>query len=123
MRRPEQMTLPFNGAPAMQAPSPCVPCARGDAPAPQPVAVENLHVLAPAGAVDGALAAPSTGAMVLSGVGAAIGAYHMARRHRGSVGWGILGGALGAMFPIIVPAIALAQGIGEPLPKDDEDEP
>lgn len=44
-------------------------------------------------------------------------AYHGYKRSRGStgaaVGWGLLGG----IFPIITPAVALAQGFGKPKTK------
>jgi hypothetical protein len=81
------------------------------------VTVENLRVVAPSALAEPPREdAPSTAAMVLSAVGAAAGAYHFARRHRGSVPWGLAGGVLGALFPIVVPAVALAQGFGKPLP-------
>ncbi len=49
--------------------------------------------------------------------GAALGAWHFTKRHRGSAGWGFVGALAGAMFPVVVPVIAVAQGFGEPLPK------
>jgi len=42
-----------------------------------------------------------------------IGVYHGYRRNN-SLGWGLWWGFLGFMFPIIVPAVALAQGLGKP---------
>jgi len=42
-----------------------------------------------------------------------IGVYHGYRRNN-SLGWGLWWGLLGFMFPIIVPAVALAQGLGKP---------
>lgn len=47
-----------------------------------------------------------------STAGAAIGAYHGFKRND-SVGWAIGWGVLGAMFPIFVIPIALAQGLGK----------
>ena len=51
---------------------------------------------------------------VASTVSMAVSAYHGVKRNRGSVGSGIAWGAAGAMFPIITPAIALAQGYAKP---------
>lgn len=45
-------------------------------------------------------------AMVLS-------AYHGLRRNRGSILWGLAWGAAGRLFPLIVPALAIAQGYGK----------
>ena len=39
-------------------------------------------------------------------------AYHGYKRNE-SVGWAIVWGLLGGMFPIITPAVALAQGFGK----------
>jgi len=41
-------------------------------------------------------------------------AFHGYRRSRGSVGAAVGWGLLGAFFPIITPAVALAQGYGKP---------
>lgn len=40
-------------------------------------------------------------------------AYHGYKRNNRSVGWAIGWGLLGGLFPVITPAIAFAQGIGE----------
>lgn len=48
----------------------------------------------------------------LSVVSSAAGAFHGYRRNQ-SVGWAVAWGAAGAVFPIVTPAIALAQGFGE----------
>jgi hypothetical protein len=40
-------------------------------------------------------------------------AYHGYKRNRGSVKWAIAWGLLGGLFPIITPAVAFAQGIGD----------
>ncbi len=40
-------------------------------------------------------------------------AYHGSKRHGGSIGWGVGWGALGALFPILTPAIGAAQGFGK----------
>lgn len=52
------------------------------------------------------------GALVALSVGAS--AYHGYKRNHGSLGWGVAWGALGGLFPVITPAIALAQGFGKP---------
>jgi hypothetical protein len=54
-------------------------------------------------AVWAALSIASTGAS----------AYHGYKRND-SVGWAIVWGLLGGLFPVITPAVALAQGFGEP---------
>lgn len=41
-----------------------------------------------------------------------VSAYHGYKRNNGSIGWGIGWGILGGLFPIITPAIAVAQGLG-----------
>ena len=41
-------------------------------------------------------------------------AYHGVKRNDGSAGYGVLWGTAGALFPIITPAIALAQGYAKP---------
>lgn len=41
-------------------------------------------------------------------------AYHGYKRNNDSLGWGIGWGVLGALFPIITPAIGVAQGFGKP---------
>ena len=48
----------------------------------------------------------------LSIAGAGLGAYHGYKRND-SVGWGVGWGVLGAMFPIFVVPIAMAQGFGK----------
>lgn len=42
----------------------------------------------------------------------ALGAYHGYKRNS-SVGWALWWGAMGSIFPVITPAIALAQGFGK----------
>lgn len=49
---------------------------------------------------------------ILSAASAAASTYHGYRRH-GTVGAAIGWGLLGALFPIITPAVALAQGFGK----------
>lgn len=44
---------------------------------------------------------------------AAVAAYHGARRNGGSIFWGTTWFALGAIFPVITPVIAIAQGVGD----------
>lgn len=41
-------------------------------------------------------------------------AYHGYKRNRGSTGAAVGWGLLGLIFPIITPAVALAQGFGDP---------
>lgn len=48
----------------------------------------------------------------ISTVSMAASAYHGYKRNQ-SVGWALVWGALGAMFPILVPTIAVAQGFGK----------
>jgi len=50
---------------------------------------------------------------VLSTASMAASAYHGYKRNE-SVGWALVWGLFGAMFPIITPAIALAEGFGKP---------
>jgi hypothetical protein len=42
--------------------------------------------------------------------------YHGYKRND-SLGWGLGWGVLGAMFPILTPTVALAQGLGKPKKK------
>lgn len=51
------------------------------------------------------------GVAALASAGAS--AYHGYKRNE-SVGWAVVWGLLGSMFPIITPAVALAQGFGKP---------
>lgn len=51
--------------------------------------------------------------LTLSVVSSGASAYHGYKRNRGSVGWAVGWGVLGALFPIITPAVALAQGFGK----------
>lgn len=51
---------------------------------------------------------------LLSTASGAICAFHGYRRNRGSIGWTIGWFLLGNAFPVLVPAIALAQGFGKP---------
>jgi hypothetical protein len=52
---------------------------------------------------------------VVSAASVGISAYHGYKRNN-SVGWAIGWGLLGGMFPILVPTIALAQGLGKKHP-------
>ena len=49
----------------------------------------------------------------------ALSAYHGYKRND-SVGWGVVWGLMGGLFPIITPAIALAQGFGKPATKSSD---
>ena len=50
------------------------------------------------------------GVAALASAGAS--AYHGYKRNN-SVGWGVVWGLLGSLFPVITPAVALAQGFGK----------
>lgn len=65
------------------------------------------------GSINGAgvaVAAVSTASMALS-------AYHGLKRNRGSIGYAVWWGFMGAMFPVITPVIAFGQGFAEPEKK------
>jgi hypothetical protein len=49
----------------------------------------------------------------------ALSTFHGIKRHRGSIPWGLGWGLLGGLFPIVVPAIAIAQGLGTPIKKGE----
>lgn len=51
---------------------------------------------------------------VLQLASVAASAYHGARRNRGSFGWALGWGVLGAIFPIVTPIVAIAQGYAKP---------
>jgi hypothetical protein len=51
--------------------------------------------------------------IVLGTVGMGVGAFHGYARNR-SIGWALAWGALGALAPVVVVPIALAQGLGTP---------
>jgi hypothetical protein len=57
-----------------------------------------------------------TGWWALSSASLAASAYHGYRRNE-SIGWAIWWGLMGGAFPVITPAIALAQGFGKPAPR------
>ena len=82
-----------------------------------PIEVQNLRAVAPSGLATFETPAITPLSVGLSLAGAALGAWHFTKRHRGSAGWGFVGALAGAMFPVVVPVIAVAQGFGEPLPK------
>lgn len=79
---------------------------------PVPGADINTHL------TESAAAAPpiSTAGRVLWGLlhAASVGVsvYHGTKRND-SIGWGLWWGLMGAMFPIVTPAVAVAQGLGE----------
>ena len=50
---------------------------------------------------------------VLALASMAASAYHGTRRNNGSVGWGLGWGVLGMLFPVVTPAVAIAQGFGQ----------
>ncbi len=49
-------------------------------------------------------------------VSVALSAYHGVKRNNGSFGYGFLWGLGGAVFPIVTPVIAFAQGYARPVP-------
>lgn len=62
---------------------------------------------------DGSLTNLALAVTLLSTVSAGASAYHGYKRNK-SVGWALVWGLFGGSFPIVVPAIALAQGFGKP---------
>lgn len=54
---------------------------------------------------------------ILGTVSVGLGAYHGYKRHNGSIGWAIGWAFLGGIFPVVTPAIAFAQGFGQPMKK------
>lgn len=65
------------------------------------------------GQVDAGLADPTRMVWgILSTASMAVGAYHGYRRNN-SVGWALWWGLMGALFPVITPTIAVAQGFGK----------
>lgn len=52
---------------------------------------------------------------VLATASFAASVYHGVKRHNGSIMWGIGWGFMGALFPVITPAIAFAQGFAKPM--------
>ena len=72
----------------------------------------------------GAAAMISTGQQATTGfweiavpLSVAASTYHGYKRNSGSLGWALGWGVLGGLFPIITPAVALAQGFGKPGPR------
>lgn len=60
--------------------------------------------------------APATSLLdspALPKVAMVISAYHGLRRNRGSLLWGLAWGVAGRLFPLMVPALAVAQGYAE----------
>lgn len=53
-------------------------------------------------------------------VSTGIGVFHGYRRNN-SLGWALVWGVMGSVAPIITPAVALAQGLGEPIERRDDD--
>lgn len=60
--------------------------------------------------------APMIGLIGMASVG--LSAYHGYKRNQ-SVPWAVGWGLMGAIFPVITPAIAFAQGFGDPLKKSN----
>lgn len=55
---------------------------------------------------------------VVSTVSAVASTYHGYKRNN-SVGWALVWGFLGALFPIITPTVAIAEGFGKPKRKSN----
>lgn len=60
----------------------------------------------------GAVPALPVGWGLLSAASSGLSAYHGYKQSH-SVGWAVVWGVLGALFPVITPAIAFAQGFGK----------
>ena len=75
--------------------------------------------IAPAGYPYYPAYSPATYAVygVLSTASMAASAYHGVKRNNGSVSSGIWWGLCGAIFPVVTPVVALAQGYAEPIRK------
>lgn len=50
---------------------------------------------------------------VIAMLSVGVSVYHGYKRNNGSIGWALGWGLLGAFFPVITPAVALAQGLGQ----------
>lgn len=73
----------------------------------------NPYATAPYAGVGDASSTMSSLLPYLSLASAGLSAYHGYKRNE-SIGWAIAWGALGALFPVITPAVAMAQGFGQP---------
>lgn len=95
-----------------------VPSAQADAEA----CFENLrgslkqaadaHFAARQAAADSSLTTETTVIGLLATASSAASAYHGYKRNN-STGWAIWWGLMGALFPVITPAVAIAQGFGK----------
>lgn len=65
---------------------------------------------------DGSMTNLGVAVLLLSTASAGASAYHGYKRNK-SVGWALVWGFFGGAFPIVVPAIAVAQGFGKPESK------
>lgn len=66
---------------------------------------------------DGSLNGAGVAVAAVSTVSMALSAYHGLKRNRGSIGYAVLWGIMGATFPVLVPVIAFGQGFAEPEKK------
>lgn len=66
---------------------------------------------------DGSLNGTGVAVAAVSTVSMALSAYHGLKRNRGSIGYAVLWGIMGATFPVLVPVIAFGQGFAEPEKK------
>ncbi len=85
----------------------------GQDPSPAPIA--RLDVSERAQRLGPVYATASRVYTILRPLAAAAMAYHGYRRHRGKVLWALGWALVGGAFPLITPAIALAQGFGQPM--------
>lgn len=73
-----------------------------------------LNTPPPAPPINWADYRPSPVMSVVIAASVAASAIHGYRRNEGSVGYALLWAGMGFLFPIIVPAVAIAEGFGEP---------
>lgn len=93
-----------NHAPAQTSPSGAVDPVTG-------------RYVSPYANADGSLNGAGVALAAVSTVSMALSAYHGLKRNRGSVGYAVLWGLAGGMFPVLTPVIAFGQGFAEPEKK------
>ncbi len=88
---------------------------------PASAATSTLVLPVPTTLLSTLAAAPTVSSVSEAIIGAAsigssaLGFYHGFKRNGDSFGWGLWWGVMGAIFPVIVPGYAFAQGFGEPI--------
>lgn len=113
-RRMASVPTPAQAAPtAFAAPAP--------APLSETVTVSETPAVSvppatpPAPDADSSTWTPWTvGYSLLTLVSTGVSAWHGYKRNGDSASWGVIWGALGAMFPVVTPAVALVQGLNKP---------